>query len=121
MKSIHPDQLTRADRPRFLPTTPKELAEYGWNKPDIILVTGDGYIDSPYIGVAVIGKVLLQAGFKTAIIAQPDMASEADIKRLGEPALFWGVTGGSLDSLVANYTPLKKRRKTDDLTPGGKE
>jgi len=103
----------------FLPTTKKEIKALGWEKPDVILVTGDSYIDSPYVGVAVIGKVLMKKGFKTAIIAQPDVNSDKDIKRLGEPKLFWGVTGGCVDSLVANYTALKKRRKKDDYTPGG--
>ena len=119
MRAVQPADLCEAKRPRFLPTTAKELAELGWEKPDIILITGDGYIDSPYIGVAVIGKVLLNAGFKTAVIAQPDMTSGTDITRLGEPTLFWGVTGGSVDSLVANYTASNKKRKTDDFTPGG--
>jgi uncharacterized radical SAM protein YgiQ len=103
----------------FLPTTIKELKTLGWERPDIILVTGDSYIDSPYIGVAVIGKVLCKAGFRTAIIAQPDINSDDDIKRLGEPKLFWGISGGCVDSLVANYTASKKRRKKDDYTPGG--
>ncbi|MBU3918115.1 YgiQ family radical SAM protein, partial [bacterium] len=103
----------------FLPTTKKELKSLGWDRPDIILISGDSYIDSPYIGAAVIGKVLLKAGFRTAIIAQPDINSDEDIKRLGEPRLYWGVTGGCVDSLVANYTALKKRRKSDDYTPGG--
>lgn len=103
----------------FLPTTKDELHSLGWERPDIILVTGDTYIDSPYVGVAVIGKVLLKAGFRAAIIAQPDMSSDMDIKRLGEPKLFWGVSGGCIDSLVANHTASKKRRKKDDYTPGG--
>ena len=106
-------------QPHFLPTTPEEMTALGWERPDIILVTGDSYIDSPYIGVAVIGRVLQQAGFRTAIIAQPDIGSQQDIRRLGEPTLFWGVTGGCVDSMVANYTATKKRRKSDDYTPGG--
>ncbi len=103
----------------FLPTTKKEMDHLGWDRPDVILITGDSYIDSPFIGVAVIGKVLSNAGFRTAIIAQPDVNSDSDIKRLGEPSLFWGVSGGCVDSLVANYTASKKRRKKDDYTPGG--
>jgi len=103
----------------FIPTTKQELHNLGWNKLDIILVTGDSYIDSPFIGVSVIGKVLLKAGYRVGIIAQPDIHSDRDISRLGEPELFWGVTGGSIDSMVANYTATKKRRKKDDLTPGG--
>jgi len=100
----------------FLPTTPEEVKHHGWDALDVILVTGDSYIDSPYIGVAVIGKILTQAGYRVGIIAQP---TETDIGRLGEPKLFWGVTAGSVDSMVANYTALKKRRKSDDYTPGG--
>jgi len=91
----------------------------GWEKADVILVTGDSYIDSPFMGIAVIGKVLAAAGFKVAVIAQPDVHSDKDISRLGEPHLFWGISGGSIDSMVANYTALKKRRKKDDYTPGG--
>ena len=89
---------------RFLPTTPEELRERGWDRLDVILVTGDSYIDSPFIGAAVIGRVLEQAGYRVGIIAQPQTDSAEDITRLGEPRLFWGVTGGSVDSMVANYT-----------------
>ena len=103
----------------FLPTTAEELKTLGWDRPDVILVTGDTYIDSPYIGVAVVGKYLLKHGFKTAIIAQPSTASGSDIARLGEPRLFWGVTAGCIDSMVANYTPVKRFRRQDDYTPGG--
>jgi len=104
---------------QFLPTTPQELAERGWDQLDVILITGDSYIDSPFIGVAVIGRVLEKAGYRVGIIAQPDIASPDDITRLGEPRLFWGVTGGSVDSMVANYTASKRKRKSDDYTPGG--
>lgn len=103
----------------FLPTTKSELHDSGPSPLDIILVTGDGYIDSPFMGTALIGKVLSDAGYKVGIIAQPDIHSDADIKRLGEPGLFWGVSGGCIDSMVANYTPLKIKRKRDDYTPGG--
>jgi uncharacterized radical SAM protein YgiQ len=104
----------------FLPTTSAELKKLKWDKLDVILVTGDAYIDSPFIGVAVIGRVLADAGFRVGIIAQPDIHSNIDICRLGEPELFWGITGGCMDSLVANYTATKKKRLTDDLTAGGK-
>ena len=96
----------------FLPTIKSELTRLGWNKLDIILVTGDTYIDSSYNGAAVIGKVLLDAGYKVGIIAQPDYKSGKDITRLGEPELFWGVTSGCVDSMVSNYTATKKRGKT---------
>jgi len=104
----------------FLPTTPQELHKLGWPTLDVILVTGDSYVDSPYVGVSVIGKVLLNAGYRVGIIAQPDIHSDADVTRLGEPELFWGVTGGSIDSMVANYTATKKPKRSDDLTPGGR-
>jgi uncharacterized radical SAM protein YgiQ len=102
----------------FLPTTIDEIKKLGWNELDIILISGDSYVDSPFIGIAVIGKLLLSKGYKVGIIAQPDINSEKDIARLGEPKLFWGVSGGSVDSMVANYTASKKRRKQDDYTPG---
>lgn len=104
----------------FLPTTTAELKKLQWNEIDVILVTGDVYIDSPHIGVSVIGRVLANAGFRVGIIAQPDWQSKTDICRLGEPKLFWGITGGCMDSMVANYTAVKKKRLSDDLTAGGK-
>lgn len=103
----------------FLPTTPDEMNALGWDALDVILVTGDTYIDSPFIGVAVIGRLLASKGYRVGIIAQPEMESDADIACLGEPLLFWGVSGGSVDSMVANYTATKKKRRTDDFTPGG--
>ncbi len=103
----------------FLPTTRAELNLLGWDSLDIILITGDTYIDSPHIGVSVIGKVLLNAGFRVGIIAQPDVASNRDIGRLGEPDLFWGVTAGCIDSMIANRTATGRKRKSDDYTPGG--
>ncbi|MEI8218120.1 MAG: YgiQ family radical SAM protein, partial [Elusimicrobiota bacterium] len=103
----------------FLPTTKEEASLLGWQSLDIIIVTGDAYIDSPFIGTAVIGNYLVSHGFKVGIISQPDINTPADIRQLGEPALFWGVTAGAIDSMVSNYTPTKKYRKQDDLTPGG--
>lgn len=105
--------------PNFIPTTPEELRERGWDRLDVILVSGDSYIDSPFIGASVIGRVLEKGGFRVGIIAQPSTAGPEDITRLGEPRLFWGVTGGSVDSMVANYTAARRRRKNDDFTPGG--
>ncbi|MCX8069074.1 MAG: YgiQ family radical SAM protein [Thermodesulfovibrionales bacterium] len=100
----------------FLPTTREEICAKSWHHLDIILITGDTYIDSPNIGIAIIGNILSQSGYKVGIIAQPD---DEEITRLGEPRLFWGVSAGSFDSMVANYTATKKRRNQDDLTPGG--
>ncbi len=103
----------------FLPTTKKEIKELGWNKLDIILVSGDTYVDSPYMGIAILGNILMDKGFRVGVIAQPDINSAYDISRLGEPELFWGISGGSVDSMVSNYTASKKKRKQDDYTPGG--
>ena len=104
----------------FLPTTKAEMDALGWEQCDVILVSGDAYIDSPFIGVAVVGRMLEKLGYKVGIIGQPDVKSDKDIKRLGEPRLYWGVSGGSIDSMVANYTATKKFRNSDDYTPGGK-
>jgi uncharacterized radical SAM protein YgiQ len=104
----------------FIPTTKQECQKLGWEQLDIILISGDTYIDSPYSGIAIVGQLLLQQGFKVGIIAQPDFESDKDITRLGEPKIFWGVSSGLVDSMVANYTALKKFRNDDDFTPAGK-
>jgi len=104
----------------FLPTTKSELTQLGWEQLDVVLISGDSYIDSPFMGISVIGKVLLDAGYKVGVIAQPDIQSPEDITRLGEPRLFWGVSAGAVDSMVANYTATGRPRRTDDYTPGGR-
>ncbi len=104
----------------FLPTTSDEMHAKGWKQCDVILVSGDAYIDSPFIGVAVVGRLLESLGYRVGIIGQPDVKSAIDIMRLGEPRLWWGVSGGSVDSMVSNYTATKKFRNDDDYTPGGK-
>ena len=104
----------------FLPTTKEEMNALGWKQCDVILVSADAYIDSPFIGVAVVGRMLERLGYKVGIIGQPDIKSDKDIKRLGEPRLYWGISGGSVDSMVSNYTATKKFRNSDDYTPGGK-
>jgi uncharacterized radical SAM protein YgiQ len=104
----------------FLPTTKSELTQLGWDQLDVVLISGDSYIDSPFMGISVIGKVLLDAGYKVGVIAQPDSQSPDDITRLGEPRLFWGVSAGAVDSMVANYTATGRPRRTDDYTPGGR-
>ena len=102
----------------FLPTTQSELNSLGWESLDIILVSGDTYIDSSYNGIAIIGKWLVKFGYKVGVIAQPTLKDSSDILRLGLPNLYWGVSAGLMDSMVSNYTALKKPRKSDDLTPG---
>lgn len=103
----------------FLPTTVEEAKKLGWNEIDIILITGDAYVDHPSFGVALIGHYLASKGFKVGIIAQPDWNSQKDITRLGKPRLFFGISAGNVDSMVANYTASMKKRKTDDYSPSG--
>jgi len=103
----------------FIPVTPKDLKERGWDELDIILVSGDTYADTSYNGSAVIGHWLIDNGYRVGMIAQPDISSDSDITALGRPRLFWGVSAGCVDSMVANYSATKKRRKEDDFTPGG--
>ena len=96
-----------------------EVRARGWDGLDVILVSGDTYTDNSYNGTAVIGHWLIDHGFRVGIIAQPRMDSGDDITRLGMPGLFWSVSAGCVDSMVANYTPTNKRRRDDDFTPGG--
>ncbi len=103
----------------FLPSTRPEMTARGWEALDVILVSGDAYLDSPFSGVALIGRSLEAAGFRVGVIAQPDTQTIADIARLGAPRLFWGVTAGCVDSMVANYTATGRKRREDDFTPGG--
>jgi uncharacterized radical SAM protein YgiQ len=103
----------------FLVTTRQEMDNRGWDYLDVIIVSGDAYIDSPFIGVAMVGRILEREGYRVGIIGQPDIKSDKDIMRLGEPRLYWGVSGGSVDSMVSNYTATKKFRNSDDYTPGG--
>lgn len=102
-----------------LPTTRTEMDAQGWDSCDIILVTGDAYIDHPSFGMALIGRLLEAQGFRVGIISQPDWHSAEDFKRLGKPNLFFGVTGGNMDSMVNRYTSDKKIRSNDAYTAEG--
>jgi uncharacterized radical SAM protein YgiQ len=104
----------------FLPTCLEEAKERGWPELDIVIVSGDAYCDHPSYGASVIGRYLERDGFKVGIIAQPDWRSTKDFLALGKPRLFFGVTAGNTDSLIANYTANKKPRTTDDYSPAGK-
>ncbi|MGB8890796.1 MAG: YgiQ family radical SAM protein, partial [Methanoregula sp.] len=106
-------------QPLFLPLSSVEAKDLGIEQFDIILVTGDAYIDHPSFGTALIGRVLWDAGFSVGIIAQPDIKSELDFKALGRPRLFFGISSGNVDSMVNNYTPNLKRRSSDVYSPGG--
>jgi len=107
-------------RQRFLPMTMKELTDRGWDEVDIVLVTGDAYVDHPSFGVAIIGRVLERAGFRVAIIAMPDWKNPDSIKTFGRPRLFFGVTSGNIDSMVARYTAFKRLRSDDPYAPGNR-
>ncbi len=106
-------------QPRFLPMSLREAEEQGIHEFDIILVTGDAYVDHPSFGAAIISRVLWDAGFSVGIIAQPDWKSDADFKKLGKPRLFFSVTSGNVDSMVNNYTANLKIRRDDVYSPGG--
>ena len=101
----------------FLPMTRAEMAACGWDACDIILVTGDAYIDHPSFGMALIGRLLEAQGFRVGILSQPDWHSAEPFRALGQPALFYGVTAGNMDSMVNRYTADRKIRSDDAYTP----
>ena len=103
----------------FLPASRAEMKELGWNYVDVVLVTGDAYIDHPSFGVALIGRWLTAHGFRVAILAQPRHDGPADFTRFGPPRLFFGITAGNLDSIVANYSGNGKVRDKDDYSANG--
>lgn len=104
----------------FLPLSYSEMEAAGWDRPDFVYVTGDAYVDHPSFGVAIISRVLEAAGYRIAILSQPDYRSADDFRRFGKPRLGFLVTGGNIDSMVAHYTVSKKRRTYDYYTAGGK-
>src|SRR5262245_6837472 len=103
----------------FLPMSREEMDVLGWDSCDVILVTGDAYVDHPSFGMAIIGRVLEAQGFRVGIIAQPDWQSAEPFKALGRPNLFFGVTAGNMDSMVNRYTSDRRMRSDDAYTPGG--
>jgi uncharacterized radical SAM protein YgiQ len=104
----------------FLPMSPEEVKARGWKELDIILVTGDAYVDHSSFGTAIIGRVLEDTGFRVGIIAQPRWDNPEDFKKLGKPRLFFSVSAGNTDSMVSNLTPGLKPRNKDAYSPGGK-
>ena len=108
-----------ADAAGFLPTTRVEMAACGWDELDVLLITGDAYVDHPSFGAAMIGRVLEAEGFRVGIVAQPDWKSTAAIEAMGRPRLMVGVTAGNLDSMLSNYTAARHKRKEDVYSPGG--
>ena len=103
----------------FLPTTRAEMDELGWDSCDVILVTGDAYVDHPSFGMALVGRLLEAHGFRVGILAQPDWRSAEPFRALGRPNLFWGVTAGNMDSMVNRYTSDRQMRRDDAYSPDG--
>ena len=103
----------------FLPTTRDEMDALGWDACDVVLVTGDAYVDHPSFGMAIVGRLLEAQGFRVGIIAQPDWRSADAFAALGAPALFWGVTAGNMDSMVNRYTSDRRPRSDDAYSPDG--
>ncbi|MFL3662210.1 MAG: YgiQ family radical SAM protein, partial [Polaribacter sp.] len=115
MEDIKRHQLTD-----WLPTTNKEVKIRGWEALDVILFSGDAYVDHPAFGPAVIGRILESYGLRVAIVPQPSVTDNLqDFEKLGKPRLFFGATGGCMDPMVSNYTASKKRRDKDAYTPNG--
>ena len=105
----------------FLPTTKKEVELRGWDQLDIILFSGDAYIDHPAFGAAVIGRTLEAAGYKVAIVPQPDWHGDfRDFKKLGRPRLYFGISPGAMDSMVNKYTANRRLRSDDAYSPDGR-
>ena len=119
IQSYRPFWAKRYGVAPFLPTTRAEMDALGWDSCDVILVTGDAYVDHPSFGMAVIGRVLEAQGFRVGIIAQPDWQSAEPFQALGKPNVFWGVTAGNMDSMINHYTADRKIRSDDAYTPGG--
>jgi uncharacterized radical SAM protein YgiQ len=108
-----------SDLKSFLPTTKKELELRNWDYVDVILISGDAYIDHPAFGISILGRLIEQQGFRVAILPQPNWQDDLrDFKKLGRPRLFFGISSGSMDSMVNHYTAAKRLRSTDAYTSG---
>ena len=112
--------MPSTDHCDFLPICRADMEARGWTTPDFVYVTGDAYVDHPSFGVAIISRVLENAGFRVAILAQPDYKSADAFREFGRPRLGFLVTAGNIDSMVAHYTAAKKKRSSDYYSPGGK-
>jgi len=105
---------------RFLPINREDMGSLGWDRPDFVYVTGDAYVDHPSFGVSIISRVLEDAGYRVAILSQPEYRSCDAFREFGRPRLGFLVTAGNIDSMVAHYTVSKKKRTYDYYSPGGK-
>src|SRR4029453_10829291 len=104
----------------FLPTSAAEIASLGWDRPDVVFVSGDAYVDHPSFAAAILGRVLEAKGFRVAILAQPDWKSADPWRAIGRPRLFYAVSAGNMDSMINHYTANRKRRNADASSPGGR-
>ena len=115
------EDFERYSTRRWLPTTVKEVEALGWDQPDVILFSGDAYVDHPSFGAAVIGRIMEREGLRVAIVPQPNWQDDLrDFKKLGKPKLFFAITAGCMDSMVNHYTANKRRRSNDAYTPDGR-
>ena len=114
-----PKRSSRAPAAPFLPMSRAEMDKLGWDSCDIILITGDAYIDHPSFGMALVGRLLEAQGYRVGIISQPDWTSVEPFRALGKPNLYWGITAGNMDSMVNRYTADRKIRSDDAYTPNG--
>ena len=114
-----PENTAPLEQPDFLPMSRKEMDRLGWDELDVLLVSGDAYVDHPSFGAAILGRWLVAHGYRAGIVAQPRWTLPDDLLCMGRPRLFAGVTAGAIDSMLAHYTAFRKKRHDDAYTPGG--
>jgi uncharacterized radical SAM protein YgiQ len=119
-EDMRPPDAGKLEQPFFLPMSKGEMDALGWDQVDVLLVSGDAYVDHPTFGASLLGRWLVAHGYRVGLVAQPDWRSQEDVSRLGRPRLLAGVTAGALDSMLAHYTAFKRRRAQDAYTPGGR-
>lgn len=123
-KSTNRNTYAQSNYPRpelFLPTSVKEMKALGWDHVDVVIFSGDAYVDHPSFGAAVIGRTLQAEGYNVAIVPQPNWQDDLrDFRKFGAPRLFFGVSAGAMDSMVNHYTAARRRRSDDAYTPGGR-
>src|SRR5436309_8673842 len=118
MAAPRPSSL--APRPSFAPTSRREMDALGWDAVDVVFVTGDAYIDHPSFAMAILHRVLEAAGFRVAMLSQPDWRTVDPWRQFGRPRLFFAVSAGNMDSLINHYTANKEVRNDDAYSPGGR-
>src|SRR2546423_7742188 len=118
--ALKPGPAVRPKPTPPLPMTRAEMIKRGWDEVDVVFVTGDAYVDHPSFAMAILGRVLEEAGFRVAILSQPDWHSCDPWRQLGRPRLFFAVSAGNMDSLINHYTANRKVRNDDAYSPGGR-